>query len=152
MQTLQILHFHECQVAASTENLWFQTFQNAFAKVICKSNEESTFAHSERTTIGVSLHFFSVVFHFNCHFVEILCSIFIGLLIVQFLFVIRISRIKLKLSKVDDIVALDSAVASDIHQLMEHNSDPFYSLFYTEQLKMQQQHRNGRRFHPDIIR
>ena len=59
---------------------------------------------------------------------------------------------KSKLSQTADLVNLDSETAKDVHKLMENNSDSFYQKFYSEQLKMQKQHKNGRRFHPDIIR
>ena len=59
---------------------------------------------------------------------------------------------KSKLSQTADLVNLDSETAKDVHKLMENNSDSFYQKIYSEQLKMQKQHKNGRCFHRDIIR
>ena len=49
---------------------------------------------------------------------------------------------KVKLSKREDLVNLDSETAKDVHKLMENNSDIFCQKFYSEQLKMQKQHKN----------
>jgi len=64
----------------------------------------------------------------------------------------RINSMKAKLQKFEDHIELDRDVANDIHDLMKSNSDDFFRLFYSEQVKLQSMHKNGRRFHPDIVR
>ena len=68
------------------------------------------------------------------------------------LFLYRIVAMKAELKKFEQHIELDLNTAQDVHQLMENSTDDFFRLFYSEQVKLQAQHRNGRRFHPDIIR
>jgi len=64
----------------------------------------------------------------------------------------RLQAVKRKLDEAKHFTKLDKHLASDVHNLLRNASDPFLKLFYSEQLKMQRQHKQSRRFHPDIIK